>query len=227
MFVSGGCFFGTIYELVLGIIPGILFLKSNTYNAKKVSLFNKMTDEEIVSSYKNGGGQQLIGVLFDRYIHLVFASCMKYLKDEEDAQDAAMEIFESLPEKLRKHSVENFKSWLYTTTKNACLMHLRKQKPVDRLEKVENFPLLSVENESFLHLNNKDDEEQVLLKQFLLELKEEQRTCIEMMYLKGKSYKEIALETGFDQKNVKSYIQNGKRNLKQKLEKHYEDHGEK
>jgi RNA polymerase sigma factor (sigma-70 family) len=214
--------FGTICDLLLGIIPGILFLKSHTYQPGKKNTFDNLKDEELINQYQKDLNQYQIAILFDRYIHLVFASCMKYLKEEEAAQDAAMEIFESIPEKILKHKIEHFKSWLYITTKNHCLMQLRKQKPIDRIEKIENFVQLSVENEDFLHLDNKEDDNHALIMKCLSELKEEQKLCIELMYLKGKSYKDIADNTGFELKHVKSYIQNGKRNLKAMLEKHYE-----
>jgi RNA polymerase sigma factor (sigma-70 family) len=214
--------FGTICDLLLGIIPGILFLKSHTYHPGKKNTFDNLKDEELINQYQKDLNQYQIAILFDRYIHLVFASCMKYLKEEEAAQDAAMEIFESIPEKIIKHKIEHFKSWLYITTKNHCLMQLRKQKPIDRIEKIENFVQLSVENEDFLHLDNKEDDNHALIMKCLSELKEEQKLCIELMYLKGKSYKDIADNTGFELKHVKSYIQNGKRNLKAMLEKHYE-----
>lgn len=214
--------FGTIYELVLGVIPGILFLKSHTYRPDKKNNLEKLKDEELIIHYQKELNQQIIAILFDRYIHLVFAGCMKYLKNEEASQDAAMEIFESIPEKLLKHKIEHFKSWLYITTKNACLMQLRKQKPIDNIKNIENLLQLSVENEVELHLDNVEGENHELLKQCLSELKKEQRICVELMYLKGMSYKEIASDTGFELKHVKSYIQNGKRNLKGLLEKHYE-----
>ncbi len=217
-----GPLFGTICDLFLGIIPGILFLKSQTYHPGKKNTFDNLKDEELINQYQKDLNQYQIAILFDRYIHLVFASCMKYLKEEEAAQDAAMEIFESIPEKIIKHKIEHFKSWLYITTKNHCLMQLRKQKPIDRMEKIENFVQLSVENEDFLHLDNKEDDNHALIVKCLSELKEEQKLCIELMYLKGKSYKDIADNTGFELKHVKSYIQNGKRNLKAMLEKHYE-----
>lgn len=216
-----------IYGLVYGIIPGILFIKSQTYESDSKSALLKLNDEELINIYKSNQNQKVIAILFDRYIHLVFAGCMKYLKNEEDSQDTAMEVFESLSEKILKYTIDHFNSWLYITTKNACLMKLRKQKPIDRIENLENITQHSVEYESFLHLDNKDDNQLVVLSQFLSNLKEKQRICIELMYIKDKSYKEIALETGFELKHVKSYIQNGKRNLKQMFEKHYEQKGRK
>lgn len=182
-----------------------------------------MSDEQLLKYYWDRKDQKVIATLFDRYIHLVFASCMKYLKNEEDSQDAAMVIFESLADKLEKHKVEYFKSWLYTLTRNHCLMQLRKKNIIERIDNFEKFSEHSVEISEELHLNKDNSSESEQLKQCLLELKEEQRICIELMYLKGLSYKAIADQTGFDLKNVKSFIQNGKRNLKIKLEKQYDN----
>jgi RNA polymerase sigma-70 factor (ECF subfamily) len=147
---------------------------------------------------------------------------MKYLYNEQEAQDAAMEIFESLNSKLLKFEIEYFKSWLFTTTRNHCLMQLRKKKVMDRIDNFEKIAELSVENEEVLHHNKEHTEDITRLKQHLSELKEDQRICVELMYLEGLSYKQIADKTGFELKRVKSFIQNGKRNLRLKMEQYYE-----
>jgi RNA polymerase sigma factor (sigma-70 family) len=215
--------FGTIYELFDAIIPGVLFLKFNSYSQSPKELLEKQSDEKLISIFKENGNKQVIAVLFDRYIHLVFVACMKYFKESEDAQDAAMEIFEALEDKLKKYPIEYFKGWLYTTTRNHCLMSLRKSHPVERIGKIENFAQLSMENEHNLHLEINEEENDAMLFKYLSELKAEQKLCVELMYLKGKSYKDIAAETGYSEKNVKSFIQNGKRNLRLMLEQYYEE----
>jgi len=181
-----------------------------------------MSDEELLTYFADKKDQKVIAIFFDRYIHLVFASCMKYLKNEDDAQDAAMVIFENLSEKLTKHKVEYFKSWLYTLTRNHSLMQLRKKNIVERIDNFEKIATCSVENSESLHLLNDSTDKNAHIKAYVQELKEEQRICIELMYFNGLSYKAIAEQTGFDIKNVKSFIQNGKRNLKIKLEKQYD-----
>lgn len=199
-----------------------MFLNLNSYYQRNAKSLHAETDDVLVALFNKTENKRIIGILFDRYIHLVFASCMKYFKDEDEAQDAAMEIFESLSEKLLKYEVKYFKSWLYTTTKNHCLMQLRKKNPEVNMEKIENIQELSVEFESILHLDNVDGEEIQHLKKCLAELKPDQQKCIDLMYMQNKSYKEIAVETGFDLKRVKSLVQNGKRNLRLKLEDYYE-----
>ena len=69
-------------------------------------------------------------------------------------------------------------------------------------------------------LANKQIEKEMLLNQLekgLEELKEDQKIGIKLFYLESKSYQQIADQTGWDLKKVKSEIQNGKRNLKLKV----------
>ncbi|MBN1115772.1 MAG: sigma-70 family RNA polymerase sigma factor [Bacteroidales bacterium] len=200
-----------------------MFIKFNSYNRKSGQKLNKLSDEELIRLFKTESNRQILGEMFDRYVHLVFASCMKYLKNEDEAQDATMMIFESLEEKLGKHEVDYFKSWLYTLTKNHCLMLLRKKKPVISEQNFEKFQDLLMENDNFTHPDSEESEKKYsVLLNFVNDLKDEQKLCIEMMYLNGKTYKDIAVETGFELKHVKSFIQNGKRNLKIMLDHYYE-----
>ncbi len=199
-----------------------MFLKLQSYHQKKGEQILSESDEKLLVEFQKNKDKAVIGILFDRYIHLVFASCMKYFKNEEMARDAAMEIFESLPDKILKQEIKSFKSWIYTVTRNHCLMQLRKKKPTWVTENLENIYELSVENELFLHLDIKDGENNEYILNCLNGLKPDQKICIDLMYIQGKSYKEIAVETGFDLKRVKSLIQNGKRNLRLMLEEYYE-----
>ncbi len=206
--------------MLFSIKPAVLFLRNIPYKTRRKKDIYSLNDEELILEYRKNQQNEIIGILFDRYIHLVFAGCMKYLKDEDKAQDAAMELFESLPEKLLKYEISSFKSWLYMTSKNHCLMILRRNKNADHFEKIENLKEFSVEFVDPLHHNNMDAD--VLIRQHLAKLKDDQRLCLELMYLKGLSYKAIEEKTGLDLKKIKSHIQNGKRNLRMSLEKYYE-----
>ncbi len=180
------------------------------------------TDKKLVNAYKKSGNREYIGQLFKHYTHLVYGVCLKYLEDEDKSKDAVMDIFEKLIEDLRKHDIAHFKSWLYQVSKNHCLMQLRREKNQGSIhyEMDEKNARLFMESFIDLHHNNEEEEEEKAalvnkLNRAMCVLKDEQRTCIELMYLKDKSYKEIAETTGYKMKQVKSFIQNGKRNLKQ------------
>jgi len=148
---------------------------------------------------------------------------MKYLKNEENSKDAVMQIFEDLHFKLLDHKVNNFKSWIYSVAKNHCLMILRKEKGESRVKEniYEKVRLEIMESMDFYHPNNSTDINDKIpkLHKGIEQLKSEQRTCIQLLYLQNKTYKEVAEITGYSLKKVKSYIQNGKRNLKIYLEK--------
>jgi RNA polymerase sigma factor (sigma-70 family) len=186
-------------------------------------VFNKeniaqLTDDELVKKYKESGNAQLLGELYKRYSKLVYGLCLKYFKNTDESQDAVLRIFEKLMTDLKNHEVQYFKSWLFMVSKNFCLMELRKkQVKVRRMDEYEAYAQSSHEPEPFA--NNAEEkawakEEKIeQLELALSQLKNEQKTCVELFYLQEKSYNEISDITGYDLKKVKSFIQNGKRNL--------------
>ncbi len=157
-----------------------------------------------------------LGKLFDRYIDLVYGVCLKYMKEPEDAKDGAVNIFEELMTKLRRYEVENFKGWLYQLSKNHCLMKLRSDKK---------FP--SVINADVVHLSENFHLEEVREKEMQLsqmegcieQLPAGQKEAIRLFYLEEKCYKDIAAIIDEEVNQVRSYIQNGRRNLKICMEK--------
>ncbi|TSA51087.1 MAG: sigma-70 family RNA polymerase sigma factor [Sphingobacteriales bacterium] len=180
------------------------------------------SDLELIAFYKAEGDNIIVGELYERYVHLVFGVCMKYFKEEERSRDAVMVIFEDLMVKLKKHEVENFKGWLHRVASNHCLMQLRSKKNVlDKSAEIKNYHGAVVELETPLHPNGAHERERKIenLEHAMEHLNDEQKTCVTLFYLENKSYEEVAAQTGFNLKAVKSYIQNGKRNLKIILEK--------
>ena len=175
------------------------------------------SDSELIRQYKERGTIELVGQLFQRYMELIYGVCLKYLQDTNAAQDSAMGIFEELVVKLQKHEVDNFKSWLYTLTKNYCLMQLRAGKKQITVKMDEDV----MQSADLLHLNGEQDKEEQLkqLEHCLGTLSKEQRQAVELFYLKGKCYQEVAAITGMDWNKVRSHIQNGRRNLKICIEK--------
>jgi|SRR5690606_18850203 RNA polymerase sigma factor (sigma-70 family) len=180
--------------------------------------YKDQTDEELISLYKTTDDLEIVGVLYDRYTALTFGVCLKYLKDREESRDAVMQIFEKLIVSLKTHEINVFKAWLYVTARNHCLMQLRSRKG-------KNFEELSpqlVETGSNGHHDHGVEIETNLtrLERCIESLGHEQQQCVRLFYLQQKCYKEITQVTGYDLNKVKSYIQNGKRNLKICMERH-------
>lgn len=186
-------------------------------NTSRVGENAAQDDLSLVAAYQESGDLEVLGTLYNRYMHLVFGVCFNYFKDEEHSKDAVMQIFEELIKKLRVHQVQNFKSWLHVLTRNHCLMALRKSSKNPTVSIEDNF----VENDEFVHLDidNTKETQLTIMEKCMETLSEEQRKSVDLFYLQEKCYKEVADITGYDMLKVKSYIQNGKRNLKICIEK--------
>jgi len=184
-----------------------------------------LTDAELVSFYKKAGDLKVLGQLYQRYMDLVYGVCLKYFKESEKAKDAVMNIFEELVVKLKKHEVENFKSWLYQLAKNHCLMQLRTPRNLKTIELPESL----MQSHESVHLNGVLEKEENFqrLEYCLTTLSEDQRKAVQLFYIEGKCYNEIVELMGQEWSQVRSSIQNGRRNLKICMEKQLDVRSEK
>ncbi len=184
------------------------------------------SDGELLADYQNSRDMEILGELYQRYMHLVYGVCLKYFGEREKSKDAVIQIFEKLVTEVEKHEISNFKSWLFVVSKNHCLMELRKTKPgKTMLISDEREMAVFMEKEPELHPIDKEPEEinEKALNDCIERLKEEQKQCVRLFYFENKSYREIGSVLNLEEKKVKSFIQNGKRNLKICLEsKHVE-----
>ena len=190
---------------------------------KRPSKTKQLPDNEfdLIQLYRETGDMRYLGKLYEPYTNLVLGVCLKYLKNREDSKDAVMQIFEKLVQDLRKHEVQHFKSWLYQVTRNHCLMELRRKKlPMSDTDSKILGNLMELSENPHLTNETEEKEQQLqLLGKMIQELPKEQRLCIELFYLKQYSYRQVAEQTGYELKKVKSYIQNGKRKLKIRMTK--------
>lgn len=177
------------------------------------------SDKELLKAYAQKSNLNDLAELFNRYLQLTYGVCLKYLKNKDDAQDAAMQIFEKLIHDANRFEINNFKSWLYVYTKNFCLMKIRTDKAGLSVKQIADLQL-DMEKSMAMH-HTFEDNDKVSLENNLNQLEKcietlvnEQQQCVRLFFLKELSYKNIAQKTGFELNKVKSYIQNGKRNLK-------------
>ncbi len=175
-----------------------------------------MPDLELITLLKSKDASFILGVLYERYSHLVMGVSLKYLKNQTDAEDATMHIFEQLIEKINKSNIQNFSSWLYVVVKNECFMILRKKQKVIPKE-LKLFETAAEEELDPIYL----EVHFTVLEETIQQLKEEQKKCLQLFYLEGYSYTKVSELLNLPLLKVKSAIQNGKRNLKIELEKHH------
>ena len=170
-----------------------------------------LSDIDLIVRYQKSKDVKYYGQIFNRYSHLVFGVCLKYLKNKEEAEDATMQIFEKAMKDMIINEISYPKSWLYSCTKNFCLMQLRKKK-VNETD-IDFFDNLQ-EKEDEIHEKINKEIQLNQIQKGLEKLKPDQKKALKLFYLNERSYVQIAEETGWELKKVKSELQNGKRNLK-------------
>lgn len=184
-------------------------------NSKKQ---DKGNDEALLKRYRQNGDLAVLGELFQNYAHMVYYVCYRYLQDGEQSKDAVMEIFEELINKVNKQDIKQFSAWLYVLSRNHCLMKLRSAKKMQHTT-LDEFMELPID----LHLEGENKEQRLTALELCMEkLPAAQKQSIDLFFMNEKCYKEITELTGFTLNEVKSYIQNGKRNLKICMEKNIE-----
>lgn len=188
----------------------------------KSDKYQHITDQELLEKFYSDHNNEWLGILLQRYTLLLLGVSMKYLKNEEQAKDSVQQIFLKVIQELHKYNVEYFKSWLYMVAKNHCLMKLRERNGKSTVEINDNVTS-KADEEADRQVLLQNDYTLDLLELSLKELNPEQQQCVTLFYLEKKSYQEVSDETGFTMLQVKSYIQNGKRNLKILIEKKQEE----
>ena len=178
-------------------------------------------DKELLQHFYKDGNNEWLGILLQRYTMLLFGVCMKYLKNEEEARDAVQQVFLKAINELQKYRVEYIKSWLYMVAKNHCLMKLRDKGKYTY--EINDQALAAPENAIEIKELKEKDKALDNMSQALRELNKEQQLCVTLFYLEKKSYQQVADTTGYSLMQVKSHIQNGKRNLKILMERSQEN----
>jgi RNA polymerase sigma-70 factor (ECF subfamily) len=184
----------------------------------KTDKYRDFTDQQLLGQFDTDHNNEWLGILLQRYTLLLLGVCMKYLKNEDEAKDSVQQIFLKVIQELQKYKVEYFKSWIYMVAKNHCLMKLRDRHgkiTAEINDRLTATPGEETDREALLQ----NDHTLELMEVALKELNPEQQQCVTLFYLQKKSYQEVSDETGYNMLQVKSYIQNGKRNLKIWIEK--------
>lgn len=177
-----------------------------------------ISDQQLLNSFYSSRDNHWLGILLQRYTLLLLGVCMKYLKNEEEAKDCVQQVFLKAITELHKYKVEYFKSWLYMVAKNHCLMKLRDKQTRNPAE-IKDEMAITPQDDPGLAPHLEKDRQLEMMEECLQELNKDQKQCVTLFYLEKRSYNEIADLTGFTLMQVKSYIQNGKRNLKILLER--------
>lgn len=177
------------------------------------------SDERLITAYISTENASYVGELFCRYSDMIFGLCLKHLKNVQESEDASYELFELMISKLKTQQIMIFKPWLYRTATNFCIDKLRKSKTNIIISLDDRFETAR----DSLDISADFSEREALLARIdhcLKQLNDDQKVCIDLFYFQEKSYQDIAQQLNISWSTTRSYIQNGKRNLKICMEKH-------
>lgn len=183
--------------------------------------FKKLSDQELIRTYQISLDERYLSELLHRYAYLVLFICNKYLKNREESDDAIMEVLGKMSLKISELEVNNFKSWLYTVTKNFCLNKIEENKDLG----VEFVDISEADEIFFMQFPDFDclivgDEEKVdWLQKAIDGLNADQKECINLFYFRKMSYHEIMEMKKWEMDQVRSHLQNARRNIRIYLEK--------
>ena len=197
-------------------------IKNTYFPLVKEDKYQHISDQELLENFYSDHDNEWLGILLQRYTLLLLGVSMKYLKNEEQAKDSVQQIFLKVIQELHKYKVDYFKSWLYMVAKNHCLMKIR-EKQGKQITEINDRHAAQADEIADRQALLENEQTLDLLEVSLKELNNEQQQCVTLFYLEKKSYQEISDKTGFTMLQVKSYIQNGKRNLKILIEKKKEE----
>lgn len=179
--------------------------------------YHTVSDTDLLQRFYTDGNNEWLGILLQRYTMLLLGVSMKYLKNEEEAKDAVQQVFLKAINELHKYKVDYFKSWIYMVAKNHCLIQLRNKGRFSGEINERTMAVADGAEEKSNHLEK--DRALSNMAAALLQLNKEQQLCVTLFYLEKKSYQEVAEMSGYTLMQVKSHIQNGKRNLKLIMER--------
>jgi RNA polymerase sigma factor (sigma-70 family) len=185
----------------------------NIYNLGKLlgqTNHTRLSDEELLQAYRRDGDSQWLGFLLQRYTTLLLGVALKFLKDKTQAEDAVQHVFIKVLTHIPTEEILNFKGWLYVLMRNHCLQQLRDKSYNAGLTALENYQSAETDKEEIVLR----EQSIAQMKEAIEQLKEEQKNAISLFYLEKYSYEQIIEKTGYTFMQVKSFIQNGKRNLR-------------
>lgn len=181
-----------------------------------------MKDSELILQFRKTRHDLILSVLFERYKHLILGVCLKYFKDLDNSKDVMMEVFQMAFTRMETEQVSNFKSWLYTMTRNKCIRATRVDSKIVSIEDSDAFVpedhFYELDTDEFMSANNKLNEfDREKFYEAFESLRKKQKDCMFAFYFEKKTYREIAAMGTYSEREVKTNIQNGKRSLKKKL----------
>ncbi|MGB7461661.1 MAG: sigma-70 family RNA polymerase sigma factor [Candidatus Acidiferrum sp.] len=164
------------------------------------------------------GDTQAWGDLYREYAPAIFRFCRRAMPTREDAEDATMEIFMKLRDKLAQYDQNrSFTAWLYKVAANHCwdMLRRRRVRQDKETEDVTEIPLEAPEPNQLEKLIEERTSEEV--RRALDKLGLRARMALVMRYYSDMSYDEIADALGVRRAFVGVVLLRARHELRQAL----------
>ncbi len=168
-------------------------------------------DEELIKAcmQENADAQK---ELYERYAPMLMGTCMRYAKDQVEAEDILQESFIKIFQKIKKYNRQgSWEAWLRRITINTAIDHLRKQKNMQRNISIEQDQALQVE------AHEVDQLELEYLYQIIQELPAGYRVVFNLYAIEGYSHREIGKQLGITESTSRSQYTRARAILMQRI----------
>ena len=151
----------------------------------------------------NKGQQQVLDGLFTQYYRALVYFAMRIINNQEEAEDIVIESFSKLWNNREKmESVQNIKGFLYLTTRNACVDHLRAQRKIRDMQKELQLFTDPVEQEIDIETTRAETLRHIY--EEMEKLPHQCRNVFTLSVIRGLKSREIASELNISVSNVTS-----------------------
>jgi len=142
--------------------------------------------------------------LVEKYMYMVFTLAIRIVKNREEAEEVAQDVFVKAFKNLKNFKGDSkFSTWIYKIAYYASLDELKRQKRQIRSENIDTFNERNVVNTydslKFLH----DKERKEIINDALFKLSEDERVIITLYYFEELPIKEISKVVDLSEDNIK------------------------
>lgn len=179
----------------------------------KWHVLSHLSDRQLVWMYEETGVREYFSELFMRYLPLIYGVSLKYIPDEQQAQDAVKRLFDNLLDEFDKSDLTNyeFRDWLYRHTHDYLVAYAKENRLYER-----NYFAAGMESrlserafECAKILEDGGHDAEDLMEIARPYLSRQENKCLEQFFLKRRSFRTISSSTGYLTGAVKKYIETG------------------
>lgn len=176
-------------------------------------------DNELISKVLQGDHLAYAG-LVNRYQNYVFTLTLRLVRNREEAEEVAQDVFIKAYKYLADFRGDSkFSTWLYTIVNNTCISFLRKKKPdIHSLDEERIFAKVDHQDLGFRADGVEQQSKHRMVNEAISRLKPDDGAIITLFYKHEQSLEEIAGILGLEVNTAKVRLHRARARLKELME---------